>query len=99
MAPIIAISQHVARGWSSLHPIFKEHRRKSFNYPEKILPDFSNLKANCGRWASSGSRRYFLFARLDAFSGLTFCVVSLTSSFKWVAVGHLPVRHFPAGSG
>jgi hypothetical protein len=41
----------LARGWSSLHPIFKEHRRKSFNYPEKFLPDSSNLKANCGRWA------------------------------------------------
>src|SRR3990172_11705922 len=51
MAPIIAISQHLARGWSSLHPIFKERRRKSFNYPEKFLPYFSNLKTNCGRWA------------------------------------------------
>ena len=51
MATIIAISQPFARGWSSLHPIFKEHRRKSFNYPEKFLPDSSYLKANCGRWA------------------------------------------------
>jgi hypothetical protein len=52
MATIIAISQHLARSWSSLHPIFKEHRRKSFNYPEKFPPDFSNLEATCGRWAS-----------------------------------------------
>ena len=52
MATIIAISQPLARGWSSLHPIFKEHRRKSFNYPEKFLPDSKNLKANCGKWVS-----------------------------------------------
>jgi|GEM_PF-3470017 len=44
-------------------------------------------------------RRYFLFARLDALSGLTFCVVSLISILRWVAVGHFPVRHLPAGSG
>jgi hypothetical protein len=56
MAPIIAISQHLARGWSSLHPIFKKHRRKSFNYPEKFLPDPSNLKANCGRWVNAEVR-------------------------------------------
>jgi len=62
MAPIIAISHPLARGRSSLHPIFKEHRRNSFNYPEKFLPDFSNLKANCGRWAN---REKVIYRYLD----------------------------------
>jgi len=42
MVPIIAISQPLASGWSSLHPIFKELGLESFNF-QKISDQIQPL--------------------------------------------------------